>query len=516
MLLYRIQQKEIRDTINHLQNKNSSGHDDFSTKFVKISSPLLIPALTLIFNLSIRTGVYPSNLKIAKVIPIFKKGDPSSVNNYRPISILSTINKIFEKILYTRIINYINKSNLLYKYQYGFRKNHSTEHALTEIVDQIRFSIDDKKMTCGIFIDLSKAFDTVNHQILLGKLEHYGIAGKALDLIKSYLNERKQYVQIDKSKSQTRTVSCGVPQGSVLGPLFFLLFINDLPNCCPSGKVRIFADDTNVFFQCDNNEDIKIIGNTIMTQLCSWFSANKLTLNSDKSSFTIFKSNRKKIQDLPEHIEFLNQKIRRTTHIKFLGVTLDEGLTWTQHINELCSKLKSLFHIFYNIRSYLSKENIKTIYYTLIYSRIKYGISLYGQAGKAKINKIQTLQNQLLKVLSKKNYRFSTDELHKEFDILKVEDVVKQETLTFIHNYFDDKLPPVFNKYFETFETCHHRNTRSGANKIKPPNHKTTTAALSIRIKGASLWNKLNNELKSISNTKTFRNKYKRSILDSY
>ena len=208
----------------------------------------MIPALEKVLNLSLSAGVYPSNLKVAKVIPIFKKGDSKSMNNYRPISILSTLNKIYERILYNRLINYIEKFNLFYKYQFGFRTNHSTEHALIEIVDQIRLSIDQKQLTCGIFIDLSKAFDTVNHKILLNKLDHYGIRGNALKLFTSYLSERKQYTVIEKNRSHTSKISCGVPQGSVLGPLLFLLFINDLPNCCPSGKIRIFADDTTVFF----------------------------------------------------------------------------------------------------------------------------------------------------------------------------------------------------------------------------------------------------------------------------
>ena len=232
-----------------------------------------------IFNLAISTGVYPTNLKIAKVIPIFKKGDPTSVNNYRPISILSTINKIFEKILYARLTKYIDDFQLLYKYQFGFRKNHSTEHALIEITDQIKLSMNNNQITCGIFVDLSKAFDTVNHHMLLDKLENLGIRGKALELFRSYLSGRKQYVNIDNCKSKTRSITCGVPQGSVLGPLFFLLFINDLPNCCPSGKVRIFADDTNVFFHCNNIKELIKLGQTILNQLHSWFTANKLTLN---------------------------------------------------------------------------------------------------------------------------------------------------------------------------------------------------------------------------------------------
>ena len=472
----------------------------------------MIPALEKVLNLSLSAGVYPSNLKVAKVIPIFKKGDSKSMNNYRPISILSTLNKIYERILYNRLINYIEKFNLFYKYQFGFRTNHSTEHALIEIVDQIRLSIDQKQLTCGIFIDLSKAFDTVNHKILLNKLDHYGIRGNALKLFTSYLSERKQYTVIEKNRSHTSKISCGVPQGSVLGPLFFLLFINDLPNCCPSGKIRIFADDTTVFFHSNNIEDLISNAKTIMLQLNSWFDSNKLTLNATKSSFTIFKSSRKKINNLPNSINFLNYRIERKSSIKFLGVILDEHLTWNEHIIEVCNKLQRLFHVFYSIRRYLNIGNIKTLYYTLIYSKIKYGLIVYGMAGTTKLNKIQFLQNQLLKVLSSKKFRHSTDKLHNEFEILKVQDMVNQEILTFAFKYFANSLPPVFDNYYETLANTHGLNTRHGSN-LRKVSHKTKTGALSIKIHGAELWNKLDNNLKSIPHVKSFRYRYKTSIL---
>ena len=513
LILSNTSQSEILETIKKLKNTNSTGYDGFSTKFVKLSAPLLAPALEQLFNLTISTGVYPDNLKIAKVIPIFKKGNSTSVNNYRPISILSPINKIFEKILYARLMTYIDRSKLLYKYQFGFRKNHSTEQALIELVDQIRLNTGKNQMTCGIFIDLSKAFDTVNHQILIDKLEHYGIRGIALEVFKSYLRNRKQYVNIDNCKSKTLQMSHGVPQGSVLGPLLFLLFINDLPKCCPNGKVRLFADDTTIFFHSNSVNDISLIGKSIMIQLTAWFNANKLTLNSEKSSFTIFRSSRKTILNLPNKIEFLNQHIERASHNKFLGVILDENLTWNNHINELSSKLKRLFHIFYNIRNYLRKDNITTIYYALIYSRIKYGISVYGQACDSKLKKIQTIQNKLLKVLSSKNYQFSTDMLHNEFDILKIKDIIKQETITFVHKFSSNSLPPVFDDYFETLASNHNRNTRHGSHLLKIINHTTNFSAASMKIQGAKVWNRLDNNLKVITNLKNFRNKFKYSRL---
>ena len=222
------------------------------------------------------------------------------------------------------------------------------------------------------------------------------------------------------------------------------------------------------------------------------------------------------IPNVPEHINFFNQKIKRSSHIKFLGVILDENLTWNHHISEICSKLKRLFHIFYNIRNYLSKDNIKTIYYALVYSRIKYGITVYGQACKTKMQRIQTLQNQLLKVISGKDYRFSTDELHDEFDLLLIKDIAKQEILAFVHSYFSNSLPPVFNGYFETLASNHNKNTRNGGNLLNIISHTTDIAASAIKIQGAKLWNKLDNNLKKLPKVKQFKAKYKHSVCLPY
>ena len=318
---------EIIVEINNLEQNKSPGHDEFNAKFLKISHAIIAPILCNIFNLAIKKGEYPDMLKIAKVLPIFKKGSKSLVSNYRPISVLSCINKIFEKLLAKRIYSFLEKQNILYEFQYGFRTGHSTTHALIEITDRIKLAINNNELMCGIFLDLSKAFDTVNHKILLSKLEYYGFRGPVHNLLKSYLTDRKQYVKIGNHKSELRQINCGVPQGSVLGPLLFILYINDLHKACNIGNLRIFADDTTVFFKCININDITSKGTQVMTHLNEWFKDNKLTLNSEKSNFIIFRSRQNKLTNLPDQINFENACIIRSDSAKYLGVILDEHLT---------------------------------------------------------------------------------------------------------------------------------------------------------------------------------------------
>ena len=361
---------------------------------------------------------------------------------------------------------------------------------------------------------MSKAFDTVNHKILLYKLDHYGIRGQAYNILKSYLTNRKQYVKIGKHNSELREIKCGVPQGSVLGPLLFILYINDLNKACTSGNIQILADDTTVFYKCKTVNDITSKGSEIMTQLNDWFKANKLTLNSEKSNFIIFRSRQNKITNLPEQISFQNSSISRSTSAKYLGVILDEHLLWTQHITDICSKLKRYFKLFYSIRNLINTEQVKIIYYAFIYSRIKYGISIFGFTHSNKLDRMQVLQNKLLKVLLSKNYRYSTNQLHNELKILKVRDIAKLDVLTFIHSYFNNKLPMIFNNYFQLVSEIHNRNTRRSEREIYIQTYKTETGISMIKGIGARLWNETDNNTKYIKNVKAFRKTIINDTLD--
>ena len=216
MYMFKTNPFEVSKLISKLNNKKSSGFDDLSAKFLKLCSPYISAPLANIFNTSIYNGIYPELLKTARVTPIYKKGVKSDPGNYRPISVLSQVNKLFEKILHKRLYKYLTKFKILYEYQFGFREGHSTTQALTEITDRLKNAMDGKQLSCGIFIDLTKAFDTVDHNILLRKMFNYGIRGNVHNLFKSYLSNRQQYVRVNNTNSDLKPVKYGVHQGSVL------------------------------------------------------------------------------------------------------------------------------------------------------------------------------------------------------------------------------------------------------------------------------------------------------------
>ena len=316
---------------------SSTGCDDIAACIVKSTFECNIDILLHIFNLSILNGIFPDELKLAKVIPLFKSGDTMLTNNYRPVSILPLFSKVLEKLMYDRLLSFVKKYQLLYKYQFGFREYHGTDIALTVLTDKIMSAFDEGDIVLGVFLDLSKAFDTVNHEILLMKLHKYGIRGLAYKWFSTYLSNRQQYVSFNGNDSQPQVIKCGVPQGSILGPLLFLLYVNDIANASSVLFMILFADDTNVFVQGKNINKMFNTMNGELQKLAEWMCINKLSLSVKKTEYIIFSLKRISVSE--KQIVLNGIPIERVKMFKFLGGLIDEHLTWDQHVLFIKKKL---------------------------------------------------------------------------------------------------------------------------------------------------------------------------------
>ena len=325
---------EIEDLILNLKIDKSEGPNGIPTKILHLLKNDISHLLADLFNCSFSTGIFPSILKTGKVIPIHKKLSKQICSNYRPITILSNLDKILEKLMHKRLYTFFEDNNVVYSLQFGFRKNFSTTLALLSLTEEIQQEIDKGKLGCGIFIDFQKAFDTIDHSILLKKLNHYGVRGTSNKWFQSFLTGRKQFVSINGFNSDLLDISCGVPQGSVLGPLLFLIYINDLYSSVKFCKVHHFTDDTNLTYFGDSVEKINKSVNIDLKLLVHWLNANKIALNVSKTELVFFKTNRKKINS-DIKIKLNGKKIYPTTSVRYLGVKIDSNLNWKEHWNHV-------------------------------------------------------------------------------------------------------------------------------------------------------------------------------------
>ena len=488
---------EIINEIQHIPENKSYGLYSCPVFILKLLRYILGPILAKIINLSIETGIFPSKLKKAKIVPIFKSGDQCDPDNYRPISLLSVFNRIFERVMYSRLICFIDKHKILSPAQYGFRKNHSTQHAIIDIVDKICKNMESKKFTCGIFIDLKKAFDTVDHSILLSKLNHYGIRGLIHDWFNSYLSDRSQTTSIGNCTSEVISCSYGVPQGSVLGPLLFLLYVNDISSSSDKFEFCLFADDTSMLYSHRDIHALERIVNDELGKVCLWLEANKLTLNISKSNYVIFHPYQKKTNyNLQIIVYDSNSKtflpLQMKSNVKYLGLFIDSNLTWKAHIDYISLKISRAVGIIARLRHFVPKHTLQRIYYALLHPYLNYGISVWGQACKTHLHHLLVLQKRAIRLMNFANFREHAVPLFSASGILPVNSLYFYNVACNMHDIINERAPINMSSFFTTISESHNYNTRSAVRgNLYQPKSRLHITEKSFASVGVKVWNAL-------------------------
>ncbi len=470
-----VTRSEVSEVIKILKDKKTQDYCGISINFIKsISDQLLIP-LQHIINLSLESSVVPKQMKIAKVVPLFKNGDPLSMDNYRPISLLSSFSKILEKIVANRLCKYLETNNLLSDSQFGFRSGHSTIHPMTHFANHVSKALNEKEHTIAIFCDLRKAFDSCNHQILLSKLSRLGIRGEPLAWFANYLSERSQFVCVNGVDSSLLTILMGVPQGSILGPILFLLYINDLP-LCTKLLALLFADDTTLLASGPNLPDLIQLVNDELFKIATYFRLNKLALHPQKTQFMLisnsptalnyhtelFINHNNSSQSPDQNLIYPISRVVSSSSVpavKFLGIFFDTDLNFRYHINHICSKVSRALFMLRRCKNFLSAKSLKTLYYSLVHCHLIYGIQIWSCGSPTSTNVLFKKQKAAIRIISQVKHSAHTEPLFRSLEILPLPSLISFFKIQFMQQYKWGLLPVSFNNIWVTREAHRAQST---------------------------------------------------------
>ena len=462
--------EEIKTVIKSL-NPVGGGLDNISTEILMLTYKKCLPYLVYFFNLCLQTATFPDKLKIGLIVPIHKSGDKSKFNNYRPISLLPIFSKILEKLIHSRLLHYLDSNIILNPLQFGFRKKHSTYMPIALILDEVAKSLQNNEITCGIYLDLKKAFDTVSLDILLKKLYFLGIRGDLHQILESYLSDRFQRTKFNNIISNEIKVSMGVPQGSILGPLLFILYINDLCNVSDEAKFYFFADDTAITVKAHNVVDLKHKINELLPKVSNWFNCNRLSLNTSKSMFQVY--SKSLINDF--EINLNGSKIMRHKYVKYLGVVIEENLKFEKHIANISSLISRNIGVMGRAKHFLSSSQLLLLYNSLVLPHLNYCAVVWGNNYQSRLNKLIKLQKRAIRIIDHKPFLFPTNDLFIKYKILKFPDIVKEQCIMIMLGYINQTLPEPILEMFHFRVPVNTRNTRHFELPFAATNYRTFT-----------------------------------------
>jgi hypothetical protein len=506
-------QEEISKITDNLKNC-ATGWDNLPSSVIKCNKNVFSPLLAHVINLSLCQGIFPKELKLGNIIPILKSGKINEVTNYRPISLLTTLSKIYERVFCNRLLSFLNKNKILYDLQFGFRDSHSTYLAMLSLMEKIIGALEKGELTIGIFLDFSKAFDTVNHKILLTKLYSYGIRGMAYTWIESYLTNRKQFTSYNGSNSPTATIKCGVPQGSILGPILFLLYINDLGSISNLLSPIMFADDSNLFMSGKNLPNLSTLLNNEIPILVEWLRANRLSLNIGKTHAMIFGKTKKQAYPEP-NIYIDGTRLDIVTSTKFLGVILDSELSWKTHINHLSKKIAKSIGIISLARRNLHRKTLIQLYHAFIYPYLSYCVLIWGNSPASTLWPVYKLQKLALRIIMCVGPRVSSLPFCKEHCILRLPEIYTLNAGIFMFKFKNSQLPDIFNNLFIRNDAIHRYPTRN-ASHLRAPRTKSRIAESFITNTGVHIWNSFSNILNTETKLGTFKRALKKFLSQKY
>lgn len=391
--------EEILSIITNLNSNSASGYDSISAGLVKKVAEQLSPIIVRIINECLSNGIFPDELKIARVTVIHKSGRKDDPNNYRAISVLPIFSKIFETVLNSRIIEYLDKVEFINPNQFGFQRGSNTSAAAIHLIEGIYRNIDRKLKTACTFIDVRKAFDSVDHNLLLKKLYKIGFRDKAFSTMNSYLTSRKQYISMQNIVSSEKIMVRGVPQGSILGAILFIIFVNDIFDQIWHGELQLYADDASIIYGAKNFVELNEKMLSDIKTLDDWMKQNKLVVNFNKTNFMIFELKKSNLSQNFNEICYKEFLIRRVDSAKYLGLYLDTSLSFSYHIDQMKNKISKFVGVFRRISNFLSESLKITIYYAHIHSHIIYLNSIWSGAPEYKLKELQILQNKAIKII---------------------------------------------------------------------------------------------------------------------